>query len=156
IAFAVAPFTSLPYTSALAAWLLVMCAAYAGSCLLMWARCMSLHRYPRETVVCCVAFPGLYATVLHGQLSFVSVLAISAALLALHRERTFVAGVALGLLVFKPHWAAAAAAVFLLSREWRVVAGIVAGAAVETGLTYAVVDRSVFAAYLSAARAIAQ
>jgi hypothetical protein len=77
-----------------------------------------------------------------------------AALLALRRGPRFAAGLALGLLVFKPQWAVTAGAVFLVAREWRVVAGIAIAAIGQVALTYAVVGSSVMNAYWRVLRSL--
>jgi glycosyl transferase family 87 len=120
----------------------------------MWRLCRALggHRY--LVVAGCVAFPGLYSVVLHGQLSCLGLACVTGALVALHRGWTLTAGLALGLLVFKPHWAAAAAAVFFAAREWRVVAGTVLGASAQLALTGVVVGSHVMAAYARALRSL--
>jgi hypothetical protein len=78
---------------------------------------------------------------------------VVAALLA-PRGREFAAGLALGLLVFKPHWALTAGAVFLVAREWRVVSGIAIAAIGQVALTYAVVGSSVMSAYWRVLRSL--
>ena len=54
---------------------------------------------------------------------------------------------ALGLLVFKPHWAFAAGLVFLFIRQWRALVGLVLGAIAETAATFGVVGTSVMTDY---------
>jgi hypothetical protein len=105
-------------------------------------------------VASAAAFPGLYSVVLHGQLSSLALPCIVAALCALRRGFTFTAGAALGLLVFKPHWVVAAAAVFLAAREWRVLAGILVCAVCQTAATFAAVGAQVMAAYGHALRSL--
>src|SRR5262249_54465181 len=95
IALIASPFVSLPYNAALVAWILFTAIAYGASCWLLWTRFEGLRRFPRETLVCCAAFPGLYATVLHGQVSFIALLAVCVAVTALHSNRKVVAGLAL-------------------------------------------------------------
>jgi hypothetical protein len=150
-----APLTVWPYPVALTLWLIGIAVLYAIACRMMWSCCPALHAYRYETIACCIAFPGLYSTVLHGQSSCVALVVVSAAVLALRRNSRFAAGLALGCLVFKPHWVLAAGAVFLAAREWRVLAGILASAAAQTGLTYAIAGPAVMTAYVKMLRAIA-
>lgn len=156
IAMIAAPFTMLPYNAALACWILFIAITYAGSCWLLWTRCQGLRRFPRETLVCCVAFPGLYSTVLHGQVSCIAVAAVCAALAALDRGRKVLAGLALAALVLKPHWIVAAGAIFLLAREWRVLIGMAAGGLAIAGVMILAVGRAVVATYFVALQSIAQ
>src|SRR5439155_13124273 len=70
------------------------------------------------------------------------------------RGRPLIAGLALGMLVFKPHWVVAAGAVLLFAGEWRVVAGIVFGAVGQLALTSLVVGSQVMTAYGQALRSL--
>ena len=121
---------------------------------MLWSRCRNLQRYRREAIACAVAFPGLYATVIHGQPSVFALLALAFALIALERRREFQAGLALGCLVFKPHWAVAAGVVFLVAREWKVVAGIGLSALLQLGAALLVVGPRLFLAYLTTLQSI--
>jgi hypothetical protein len=154
IAAAFAPLASQPYPIALALWLGVVFATCAWSCVLIWRDCAPLHQHRYLVAMACVAFPGFYSEVLHGQLACVALLAVALAAYALRRNQPFAAGLALGFLVFKPHWVAAATAVFVFAREWRVVAGAVVSAAAQVGVTVAVLGLSVAGAYARALRAI--
>ena len=64
------------------------------------------------------------------------------------------AGLALGCLVFKPHWVAVAGAVFVAAREWRVVTGVVASAAAQLGVVGLIVGPAVMSAYWERLRSI--
>jgi glycosyl transferase family 87 len=149
-----APLAVHGYTAALAIWLTATVLLYGACCLLMWRECKALHGHGYVVAASCLAFPGLFSVVLHGQLSGVSLACLVAALLALRRGRKFVAGLALGVLVFKPHWVVTAGAVFLVAREWRVVAGIAIAAIGQVALTYAVVGSSVMNAYWRVLRSL--
>jgi len=154
LSFLFAPLAALPYTVALAIWLMVVIGIYAAACVMLWRRCKQLHAYRREVIGCAVAFPGLYATVIHGQVSVFALLSIAYALIALERRRALAAGLALGCLTFKPHWVVAAGAVFLIAREWKVVGGMAASALLQIGATVAVAGPRVFLAYLTTLESI--
>jgi hypothetical protein len=153
-ALAFAPLAKYRYTVALTVWFTVIVVLYGVSCWILWRDCLPLRGYRVYTVACCAAFPGLYSTVLHGQTSCVGLLALAVALFALRRERHFSAGLALGCLVFKPHWVAVAGAVFVAAREWRVVTGIVASAAAQLGVVGLIVGPAVMSAYWERLRSI--
>jgi hypothetical protein len=153
-ALAVAPLTRFSYTAALALWLLVIAIAYACCCWALWRELPGLWPYRSAVVACCVAFPGVYSAVLHGQTSFVGLAAMTGAILALRRGWMLTAGVSLGMLVFKPHWWLAAGAVFVVAREWRVVAGAMAGALVQVAITALVVGTSTMSAYADVLRSL--
>ena len=154
VALLFSPLAVHPYTVALAVWLAVVFAMYACSCYLLWKDCTALHPHRAIVGAWCVAFPGLYSEVLHGQLAGVALAAVTLALYALRRGWKFVAGLALGALVFKPHWALAAGAVFLFAREWRVVAGAAVTAVAQVTVTYLAVGASVMSAYWRALQSV--
>jgi hypothetical protein len=154
LALVFAPFASHRYTVALAWWLAVVFAMYACSCLLMWWDCTALHTHRDIVIASSVAFPGLYSEVLHGQTAGFSLAAVAIALFALRRGQRFAAGLALGSLVFKPHWALAAGAVFFFAREWRVVAGAAVAAVAQVAVTCLFLGASVMTAYWRMLRAV--
>jgi hypothetical protein len=153
-ALAFAPLAAYRYTAALTIWLLVVVLLYAAACWITWRSCTALHAYRAETVACCVAFPGFFSTVLHGQTSCVALVAVAAASVALRRGRSFSAGLAFGCLVFKPHWVAVAGAIFAAAREWRVIAGLLMAAVAQLGLAYLVVGSVVIKAYWMMLRSV--
>jgi hypothetical protein len=142
-----APLAALPYARAVGVWLVLVMLLYAAACWLIWRHCDALRAHRAEVLAAATAFPGLYTTVLYGQTSVVTLVAVSGALAALWRDRRVVAGLALGCLAFKPHWLAAAAAVFVVAAEWRVVAGVLASAAAQLGVTYAVAGAAAMNGY---------
>src|SRR5438128_9538910 len=113
----------------------------------MWGDCTALHAHRDIVVASPVAFPGLYNEVRHGQTACLALAAVAIALVALRREWRFAAGLALGFLVFKPHWVVAAGAVFFFAREWHVVAGAVVAAVAQVAVTCLVLGASVMSAY---------
>src|SRR5205814_965762 len=141
-------------TVALALWLAVVVATYACSCVLIWKDCTALHPHRYIVVTWSVAFPGLYSEVLHGQTACFALAAVAIALFALRREWRFAAGLALGSLVFKPHWVLTAGAVFFFAREWRVVAGAAVAAVGQVAVTYVLLGPAVMRAYWRMLRAV--
>jgi glycosyl transferase family 87 len=156
MALAFAPLSALSYPAAVSIWIALIAVLYAGACAIVWRVCTPLHQYRYEAIACCAASPALYSTVLHGQTSVLALVALALALSALRRGAPTSAGLALGLLAFKPHWVAAAGAVFAVAMEWRVVAGLIASAAAQIGLTAALVGARVMAAYWHMLRSVQQ
>jgi hypothetical protein len=154
LALLFAPFTRAEYTGALAIWLTVIVILYAGSYALLWRDCRALRSYSRTAFVAAAAFPGLFNLVLHGQTSAISLFAFAIAAFALRRGRSFAAGIAVGMLVFKPHWMAAAAGVFLIAGEWWVAAGAMLGAVGQLALTWLYVGSSVMRTYWRALQSL--
>jgi Glycosyltransferase family 87 len=154
LALVFAPLAAYRYTVALALWLAVVFAIYAGSCFLIWRDCTALHAHRYTVAAACLGFPGLYSEVLHGQVACLALAAVAVALVALRGRWRFAAGLALGSLVFKPHWVVAAGAVFVFAREWRVVTGVVVAAAAQVAVTCLVLGASVMSAYWRMLRAV--
>jgi hypothetical protein len=149
-----APVTAFGYLPALVIWLAVAAAIYFLASRALWRAVPSLHRYRYEVAACCLAFPAWFSTIVHGQTSVLGLAALTLAMLALRREWPAAAGVALGMLVFKPHWAAAACAVFIAAREWRIVTGILAGAAAQLLAATAAVGVAAMSAYVGMLQSI--
>ena len=147
LALMFAPLAAFSYTTALAIWLTLGALLYAACCALLWRDAHALHAHRSIVVAAYIAFPGFLMAVLHGQTAWLSLACLVLALVALRRRRNFAAGIALGLLVFKPHWALVAGVVFLCAGEWRVVAGSAVAAIAQVTLTYAMVGSSVMQTY---------
>jgi hypothetical protein len=149
-ALAFAPLSAFSYPVAVNLWIAVIVLLYSAACWMTWRYCPTLRRFRYEAIAVALAFPGLYSTVLFGQTSALALFAITVALLALKHGWPFTAGLAVGCLAFKPHWLIAAGAVFVVAREWRVVAGTFIGGGAQIGLTYRLVGPAVFSAYVRA------
>lgn len=129
-----APLAKLSYGYALTTWLLLNCAIYAVCCFAIWRRCPNLRSEPRTVLILAAAFPGFFHLLAWGQTSGLALLCFTLAYLALHREKSFFAGLAIGCLIFKPQLGLAAAVVFLFSQQWRVVAGAILSATAQLSI----------------------
>jgi alpha-1,2-mannosyltransferase len=126
-----APFAQLPYGWALTAWLALNVLLYAFCCYAVWRNCPSLQKYRSTLLILASAFPGIFHLLAWGQTSALALLCFTLAFLALRHDRTLLAGLAVGSLIFKPQLGLAAAVVFVFTREWKVVAGAVTAAVVQ-------------------------
>ena len=142
-----APFAAMPYVWSLVLWLVASAAIYGFSVWLIWNTCPSLKREPGSVWLLAAAFPGFFNLITHGQNSAVALACFTAAYFALRANRRFVAGLAIGSLVFKPQLGLAAAIVFVMNREWRVVTGAVVGAALQLAATWMYFGTDVMIAY---------
>lgn len=148
---AFAPLSALPYWWAGLTWAGLSLAIY-GCALGLAGR----HAGPdRATVViAALAFPPASQLVLHGQTTPFVLAGFVLAALALARGRPVLAGVAWSLLWIKPQFGIGLAAVMLLSREWRIIAGAVLGSAAQFALVLWWWDLSVLRAYAEAVAAL--
>lgn len=147
-----APFARLPYGCALIAWLAVNVLIYAFCCHAVWKNCPSLQKYRWTVLILAIAFPGFFHLLAWGQTSALVLLCFTLAFLALRREHTVLAGLAVGSLIFKPQLGLAAAVVFVCAREWKVVAGAAMAATVQLVAAWTHYGTEVMKTYLRALR----
>ncbi|WP_269504967.1 glycosyltransferase family 87 protein [Burkholderia sp. IMCC1007] len=117
----VLPLGWLPYTLALVLWL--------GVTYLLFAATIRAIVQRETALVCALAFPGAFLTVIIGQTSLFTATVAGVGLLMLNR-RPVVAGICFGLLTTKPQMAALFPLALLCAGQWRALA---AWAATITG-----------------------
>ena len=156
VALFFAPFAMLSYPWALVAWTLITIAIYAICCWMIWETCAELRADGRTVAVVAAASPAFINLLAHGQNSAIALACFTAAFLALQRKQSFLAGAAIGTLIFKPQLGLVAACVFLFNREWRIVAGAVVAAALQLGLTWLYVGSTVMTDYVQWLRGVGE
>lgn len=117
------PFAGMSYGWATAAWMLVSALIFGVCCWLVLRTCPRLRNYKSIVFVLALAFPGFFFLVSSGQNSAVALIAFTAAFFSFRAQQPFLAGLAIGLLMYKPQFGIMAAILFLFTFEWRVVAG---------------------------------
>jgi hypothetical protein len=137
-----APLAYLPYTWALAVWWFCSGAIYGICCYCVWRGCPALRSYGASTAILALAFPGFFNLIAWGQTSGIALGCFTLMFFLLKDRREFLAGLALGCLIFKPQLGVAAAIVFLGTGMWRVVAGAIVAATLElfAGVAYYGID----------------
>ena len=118
-----APFAKLSYPSALTFWLFLSVLIYGFCCYAIWRTCFKLLDHKLTTVILILAYPAFWHLIAWGQTSALALACFTLAYFALRSRREFLAGLALGCLIFKPQLALAAAIVFLLTANWKVIMG---------------------------------
>jgi hypothetical protein len=103
----------------------------------VWRACPSLRQYKVAFLLLAGAFPGFFHLILWGQASAVALVCFTLAYFALRNEKEFLAGVALGALMFKPQLGVAASVVFLAMRRWKVIVGAALSAAAQMLVAWA-------------------
>ena len=126
-----APFATLPYAWALILWLALSTALYALCCYAIWKTCPMLQSFPGTTLILAAASPAFVHLIVWGQNSALALVCFTLAYVAQRSQKSFWAGLALGCLIFKPQLALAAAVVFLLTHQWRVIAGMIVTASAQ-------------------------
>jgi alpha-1,2-mannosyltransferase len=128
-----APLAGLPYLPALLIWSAIGVVAYAACVFAVGRTCPGLRPFAGRVALCAAAYPGFFNQICYGQCAIVSLGCVTVAYLALDRGRPVLAGMAIGMLAFKPTLAATAIAIFLLAGEWRLLAGVALGAGLQYG-----------------------
>jgi hypothetical protein len=133
-----APFARLSYPWALTLWLAFSTLIYGACCYAIWRTCPRLRDHERTVFILAAAFPAFWHLIAWGQTSGLALAAFAAAFLALRKEHEFLAGLALGCLIFKPQLGLAAATIFLITLRWKIIAGAIvsAGAQLLAGVLY--------------------
>jgi alpha-1,2-mannosyltransferase len=125
----IAPLAALPFAVAYGAWLAVSFALYFAL-----IRRITDHR---QALLLAVAFPGFFVAALQGQNGFLTTAALGFGLLLLDR-RPWMAGVILGLLVYKPQFGVLLPLLLAGTGRWKSFAGAALSATGFIGLATAV------------------
>jgi hypothetical protein len=136
-----APLASLPYLASLAGWLAATGAAFAAA-LRGWLD----RRLGWRTVL---AFPAVLLTLANGQNAFLSAALIGAGAMWLG-TRPILAGVAFGLLSFKPHLGLLLPLALVAAGRWRTFAAAAATATAFAGASLAVFGPAAWQGFFAA------
>ena len=118
-----APFARLSYPCALIL-LLALSSLIYGLCVdSFWRVCPNLCNYRLTVLILALAFPAFWHLIAWGQTSALALACFALAFFALRAHREFLAGLALGCLIFKPQLGVAAAVIFLDTRRWKLITG---------------------------------
>ena len=126
-----APLARLSYAWALILWLTLSALIYGACCYALWRACPNLRKQQFTVVVLALAFPAFWHLIAWGQTSALALACFTAAFFALRAQRQFLAGLALGCLIFKPQLALAATLVFIVTLNWKIIAGAFLSGAVQ-------------------------
>ena len=137
VALLFAPFAALTYGKAVTAWLLVNAFIYAGCCWLVWRACPNLRKHLGTVLLAALAFPAFFHLLVWGQTSGLALACFTVMFLCLRRRNNFAAGLAFGLLFFKPQLGVAGAVIFLLAGEWQILAGATVTAVAQLAVAWA-------------------
>jgi hypothetical protein len=125
------PFARLSYGCALVLWLTLSSLIYGVCCYALWRVCPNLRNHKLTVVILALAFPAFWHVIAWGQTSALILACFTAAFYAQRARREFLAGLALGCLIFKPQLALAAALVFAITLDWQVIAGALLSATTQ-------------------------
>ncbi len=117
------PFAALPYGWAAALWMLTSAAIYLICCFALMDACPHLPKDRVTILVLALAYPGFFSLIAGGQNAALALAAFTLAFFCFRANRPLLAGLALGLLAYKPQFGLMAALVFILTFEWKVMIG---------------------------------
>jgi hypothetical protein len=126
-----APFAELPYAEALILWLALSSLLYGLCCYAVWRTCPNLHNHKLTVLILAIAFPAFWHLIAWGQTSALALACFTLAFFSLRVQRKFLAGLALGCLIFKPQLAVAVALVFTVTLNWKIIAGALISSAAQ-------------------------
>jgi Glycosyltransferase family 87 len=132
-----APLARFSYGWALALWLALSAAIYSFCGYALWRACPSLRDEGQTVLILAIAFPAFWHLIAWGQTSAFALACFTLAFFALRKEREFLAGLALGCLIFKPQLGIAAAIIFLGTLRWRMITGAILAASVQLAAAWA-------------------
>jgi alpha-1,2-mannosyltransferase len=144
------PLAALPYGQALYVWLAFTAAVYALGALALWRQLPRLRSSPWIASLLFLGAPPFHFVLGFSQAAIIGFAAITLTVLALRGGHQFAAGLALGILAYKPPLGLAIGAVLLLAREWRVIAGAACSAAAQLAVGVAFWGAGIFGAYATA------
>jgi hypothetical protein len=126
-----APFAGLSYPGALILWLGLSALTYGLCCYAVWRACPNLRSSKFTVLILALAYPAFWNLIAWGQTSALALACFTLAFSALRAHREFLAGLAIGCLIFKPQLALAPAIVFLVTLNWRLIAGALLAASAQ-------------------------
>ncbi len=129
-----APLAYFSYGWALVLWWLCSATLYFACCYAFWRVCPNLRNHRRTLLLLAAAFPAFFHLIAWGQTSALAVACFTLVFFLLRDERYFLAGLALGCLIFKPQQGLAAAIVFVFIGAWKIVGGATLSAVVQLGV----------------------
>ncbi len=147
VALLFAPLALLPFAWSLAVFLLLTAVCYALSVWLIWRECEGLRDHGGLVALLAAASPLFLTLFRYGQLTAAGLLIFSAGFAAMRRRRLFVAGLLLGCLAYKPPLGVVLGVVLLVSRQWRIVAGVAVAVWVQLTIAWLVAGPAPLAQY---------
>ena len=115
VALLFVPLTYFPFLIAAQIWVVLNLLLYGFCVYVIWKSCPGLRLHGPLVALCALAFPPLFHVFVRGQTSVLVLACFTAAFLAFRADRSWLAGIALGFLAFKPQFLVAIPLVLLLS-----------------------------------------
>jgi hypothetical protein len=140
------PFSRPSFLTAATLWASASVLIYLFCCYGIWRACPALHSVG-SLIVLILAFPPFFHFVVRGQLSSIVLLCFVAAYYAFASGHVWLAGLALGTLIFKPQFLIGIVVILLWNRAWKSLAGILIGCLAQLGFAWAYFGTTVMREY---------
>ena len=150
VALLFVPLSRFSFPVAARIWAVLCLLIYCGCIYVVVKMCSSLTPYSTIVAIAAAAYPPLFHSFVRGQVSALVLACFIAALLAFRSHRDWLAGIVLGLLIFKPQFLVAIPLVLLLARSWIAFVSLAASASAQLVLTWAWFGSPVIRAYCDA------
>ena len=141
-------FSQVSFLPAAVIWTIISIAIYLFGCYRIWRSCEELHSNRWLIFSVILAFPPFFHFVVRGQISSLVVLCFVAAYCAFKKNREWLAGFALGSLIFKPQFMIGIVVILLAGRAWKSIGGILVGLLLQMGLSWAYFGTAVMRTYV--------
>jgi hypothetical protein len=126
VAAAYRPLAAIPYRASYTVHTALMVAALVLAMQLIRPMVRAVNRNPLVATTLALAFFPMFRGITGGQNTALTLLLFAASWRFVHDDRDLLAGVALGLMLYKPQYAVPLLALHLVGRRWRVLPGFVA------------------------------
>ncbi len=146
------PFTLLDGLSFLThaeIWVGLSVAVYLACVYFISKCCANISSNGTLVALLAVAYPPVFHFFARGQLSAAALLFVALAYRSFQAGHSWLAGLALGCLAFKPQFLVAIPLILLLAKAWNVFAALAISAAAQLGFAYVYFGQSVMRAYFS-------
>jgi len=141
------PLTRFSFPVAARIWVTASLLTFFACVYLIWKTCLALKPHFAIVAIAALAFPPLFHFFVRGQLSALVLACFTAAFLAFRGDRPWLAGFALGFLIFKPQFLVAIPLVLLLSQAWRPLAGVIISSSAQLAFARMYFGPAVMRAY---------
>jgi len=125
------PLAHLSYRSALIGWWVCTSVIYGLCCYCVWRACPGLHESGWTVALLTAAYPAFFHLFAWGQTSAIALACFTLLFLSLRNRKYFIAGIALGCLIFKPQLALAGTILFIALGRWKLLAGSLLSATIQ-------------------------
>lgn len=149
VALLFVPIARLPFLAQAEIWVALSLLIYFCCIYLLWKNCPSLRPHSKLVTLTAIAYPPLFHFFVRGHLSVILLACFTLAYLAFLSRRDWLAGIALGLLVFKPQFLVAIPLVLLAAQAWKAFAGLALSAAAQLAFAVIYFGRAVSRAYFT-------